>query len=126
MEMSKENQGVCEGGPKLVFACSGAADLGHISDLAARKMTADGSGQMFCLVGVGGDVKPIVEKTKAASKIVAIDGCNLDCTKKLLEKAGFFRFEHLRVSDLGMEKGKTAVDDMNVEIVAKTAAVLLG
>ncbi len=124
--MSKEYQGVCEGGPKLVFACSGAADLGHISDLAARKMTANGSGQMFCLVGVGGGVEPIVEKTKAASKIVAIDGCNLDCAKKLLEKAGFVRFEHLRVSDLGMEKGKTVVDDMNVEIVAKTAAALLG
>ena len=62
----------CAGGEKLIFACSGAADVGAISDRAARRMTRDGVGKMFCLAGVGGQVEGIVNKTKAASKVLAI------------------------------------------------------
>ncbi|MCX5637405.1 MAG: hypothetical protein NTX52_06900, partial [Planctomycetota bacterium] len=29
----------CSAGPKLIFACSGAADVGQIADQAARKLT---------------------------------------------------------------------------------------
>jgi hypothetical protein len=35
-----DNENVCSGGPKLIFACSGAADVGEIADKAARKLTA--------------------------------------------------------------------------------------
>ena len=54
--MTKEN--LCSGGPKLIFACSGAADVGEISDRAARKLSKDGIGAMFCLAGVGGRIEP--------------------------------------------------------------------
>ncbi|MBT4482837.1 MAG: zinc-binding protein, partial [Candidatus Latescibacteria bacterium] len=45
----------CERGtaPTLIFPCSGAADVGEISDQIARKLTRDGIGKMFCLAGVG-------------------------------------------------------------------------
>lgn len=112
----KPAEGCCGPGPKLIFACSGAADVGKISDLAARKLAAEGAGKMFCLAGVGGRVGGIMETTRVATAIVAIDGCPLDCAKKTLEQAGFTRFEHLRLSDLGMEKGKTAATE---EAVAK-------
>ena len=71
---------------------------------------------MFCLAGIGGRVSGIMETTRAATAILAIDGCPLDCAKKTLEQAGFTKFEHLRLSDLGMEKGKTAATG---EAVAK-------
>jgi uncharacterized metal-binding protein len=90
--------------------------VGKVSDLAARKLTADGAGKMFCLAGIGGRVSGIMETTRVATAILAIDGCPLDCAKKTLEQAGFTKFEHLRLSDLGMEKGKTAATD---EAVAK-------
>jgi uncharacterized metal-binding protein len=80
---------------------------------------------MFCLAGVGGQVEGIVQKTRAASRIVAIDGCSLDCTKKCLEQAGIDNFKHLRVTDLGMEKGQTPVTDDNVMVTAKAASALL-
>ena len=115
----------CAGGETLIFACSGAADLGAISDQAARKMTREGIGKMFCLTGVGGRVPGIMEKTKAASRIVAIDGCSLDCAKKCLELAGITNFQHLRVADIGMEKGKTPVTDENVAKVAHAASAML-
>ena len=113
--MSNEN--ICSGGPKLIFACSGAADVGEISDKAARKLSKEGAGAMFCLAGLGGKVEPIMKKTASASKILAIDGCNLDCVKLCLQEAGFNEFEHLRVTDLGMEKGKSAATEENIEKV---------
>jgi len=116
----------CAGADKLIFACSGAADVGEISDRAARKLTRDGLGKMFCLAGVGGRVPGILDKTQAASRIVAIDGCSLDCTKKTLEQAGFAKFEHVRVTDLGMEKGQSPATERNIEIVAEAAGSLLG
>jgi len=116
----------CDVAPKLIFACSGAADVGHIADLAARKLTAEGVGKMFCLAGIGGRVSGIVETTKAAAAILAIDGCPLDCARKTLEEAGFAQFEHLRLSDLGMEKGKAPTSPESVDKVAARVRLRLG
>ncbi|MHC4060784.1 MAG: putative zinc-binding protein, partial [Planctomycetota bacterium] len=58
---------VCGPASKLIFACSGAADVGEISDKAARKLTEDGAGKMFCLAGIGGKVEPIISAAKSAS-----------------------------------------------------------
>ncbi|TKJ33079.1 MAG: zinc-binding protein [Planctomycetes bacterium B3_Pla] len=108
------------GGPRLIFACSGAADVGEIADRAARELTKNGLGKMFCLAGVGGRVAGIMKKTGEASDILAIDGCDLDCTKNCLEQAGFTRFKHMRITDLGMEKGHTHVTEENiVKVLAK-------
>ncbi len=115
----------CSAAPKLIFACSGAADVGHVSDLAARKLTAEGVGKMFCLAGVGGRVSGIIATTQAAESILAIDGCQLDCVRKTLEEAGFTKFEHLRLNDLGMEKGKTPASDENVATVVGRAKALM-
>jgi uncharacterized metal-binding protein len=124
---SKQPSCACDAAPKLIFACSGAADVGHISDLAARKLTSQGAGKMFCLAGVGGRVGGIMATTRAAAAILAIDGCPLDCARKTLEEAGFSTFEHLRLSDLGMEKGKSPVTDELVEkVVGPAKARLVG
>jgi len=109
-----ENDKVCTGGDTLIFACSGAADVGAVADQAARKMTQQGYGQMFCLAGIGGGVEPILKKTAAAKKILAIDGCPLNCVKHCLEKAGFDQFEHLQLGDIGLEKGKSPATDENI------------
>ena len=112
----------CDVAPKLIFACSGAADVGQISDLAARKLTAEGVGKMFCLAGIGGRVSGIMETTKAASKILAIDGCPLNCAGRCLEQAGFTEFEHLELADLDMAKGQTEVSD---EAVSQVTAIAI-
>lgn len=109
----------------LIFACSGAADVGAVADRAARRLTREGHGKMFCLAGVGGRVPAIIERTSNADTILAIDGCELDCVKECVEHAGFECTEHIRLSDLGMEKGKTAVSDENVERVVVCAAAKL-
>jgi uncharacterized metal-binding protein len=123
--MSQENPHLCSGGPKLIFACSGAADVGEIADRAAREMTRTGNGTMFCLAGIGGKIPGIIKKTQAASKVLAIDGCDLDCVKSCLHQAGFQGFAHLRITDLGMQKGQARINDENVATVVQHATALL-
>ncbi len=117
--MNEKNACACGAAPKLIFACSGAADVGAITDQAARKLTQEGAGRMFCLAGIGGRVSGIMATTAAASKILAIDGCPLNCVKNTLDLAGFAKYEHLQLADLGMEKGKTPPTP---EAIAKVAA----
>lgn len=123
--MSEKNACACGAAPKLIFACSGAADVGAIADQAARKLTKDGAGRMFCLAGVGGRVSGIMATTHSAAKILAIDGCPLNCAKNSLEQAGFKKYEHLQLADLGMEKGKTAVTPETVAKAAAAGSVML-
>ena len=123
--MATEATNACSGGPTLIFACSGAADVGAIADQAARRLTNEGAGRMFCLAGVGGRVDQIMEQTRSASKILAIDGCPMDCVAETLRHADFDGFEHLRVTDLGFEKGKTEIDDEHVvEVTVKGKELL--
>jgi uncharacterized metal-binding protein len=109
----------------LIFACSGAADVGAVADRAARQLTQDGAGSMFCLAGIGGRVAPIMAKTRTAGRILAVDGCPLNCVAETLTQAGFEGFAHIRVTDLGIEKGSAAVNAENVGKVADRARELL-
>ncbi|WP_461208734.1 putative zinc-binding protein [Desulfocurvus sp. DL9XJH121] len=115
----------CGGAPKLIFSCSGAADVGELADRAARGLTREGKGKMFCLAGIGGRVSGIVKTTEAASAILAIDGCPLECARKSLEEAGFTEFMHLRLGDMGLKKGDSPVSEENVARVMAEAAGLL-
>lgn len=123
--MSNQKSCECSAAPKLIFACSGSADVGALADQAARKMNREGFGKMFCLAGVGGRVSGIMKTTEAADKILVIDGCPLNCAKSCLEEAGFTQFEHLRLADIGMQKGCTEVNDQNIENVAVKGRELL-
>ena len=123
--MGDKNENVCRAAPTLIFSCSGAADVGAISDKAARKLTADGAGKMYCMAGIGGRVPGILKTTQDAEKILAIDGCPLDCTKLSLEEAGFTEFEHMQVADLGLEKGKSPATDENITTVVQAALIKL-
>jgi uncharacterized metal-binding protein len=114
-----------EEAPKLIFSCSGAADVGAVADRAARTLTAEGAGRMFCLAGVGGRVSGIMKTTEAAADILAIDGCPLNCTRLCLEQAGFTDFKHLQLDELGLQKGQTAVSDETIATVVNAAKALL-
>lgn len=116
--MAEKDEVSCTSGPRLIFPCSGAADVGAIADQAARKLTREGSGKMFCTAGLGGKVEPILKGTQSASMIVALEGCSLDCVKQSLEEAGFSDYVQVRVTDLGLEKGRAPVSDENIAKVA--------
>jgi uncharacterized metal-binding protein len=119
MEQTKSCE--CAAAPRLIFACSGAADVGAVADQAARKLTRDGAGKMFCLAGIAGRIPGIMKSTEAAEAILAIDGCPLSCVKATFENAGFTNFKHLQVADLGMAKGQTPPTDANIAKVCAAA-----
>jgi len=114
----------CSVAPELIFACSGAADVGAVADQAARKLTRDGVGKMFCLAGIGGRVGGIMKTTEAAESILAIDGCPLNCVQKCLEEAGFTGFRHLQLADIGLIKGVTEINENNINKVAEKSAII--
>lgn len=111
--------------PKLVFPCSGASDVGGLTDRAARQMTLDGTGKMYCLAGIGGRVDGIMANTKAAAKVLVIDGCKEECARKIMELAGFKEFQHLKLVEMGFEKGETRVIAARIRAVAAKGAEMI-
>jgi len=112
-----ENNCMCQESGVLIFPCSGGSDVGELSDRVARKMAKCGQAKMFCLAGIGAHIPGMIESAKAANKIIAIDGCQVLCSKKILEHAGFTPIS-FNLKDLGFEKGKTKVDDGTIEKAA--------
>jgi len=115
----------CNAAPTLIFACSGGADIGEVADRAARSLAAAGAGKMFCLAGIGGRIESFIAATGGAGKILAIDGCPMDCARKTLESAGIADFQHLRATDLGLMKGQAPATPETIERVARRGQELL-
>ncbi|OGS36809.1 MAG: zinc-binding protein [Elusimicrobia bacterium RIFOXYB2_FULL_49_7] len=114
----------CAQAPKLIFPCSGASDVGELSDRAARKLSHKGVGNMYCLAGIGGGVGAMIESTKAASGVLAIDGCTVHCTRKTLEKAGIKDFTHVEITANGYKKGSSPVTEESIAKVAELSEKL--
>ena len=54
METNANQKGcVCNSGEKIVIACSGACDLGQVTDSVARKLRDNKVFKMNCLAAVG-------------------------------------------------------------------------
>lgn len=115
----------CGGDATILLTCSGASDVGEIADRAARMLRNDGVGKMSCLIGVAAGVEDIASKVRAACKILVIDGCSTECGKKTMQQAGIDRYLHLRLSDMGLEKGKTPPTQARIEEVAIKGSQML-
>jgi len=88
---------------RLLYACSGAADVGQIADLVARKLDDEEWGGMSCLSGIGAGLSGFIESAKEAENIV-IDGCPVGCGRKIFEKNGL-PFSEVVITNLGVVKG---------------------
>ena len=109
-----------DGAMKTVFACSGAADLGEVSDLVARKLQRDGERLMKCLAFIGAGIPEMIDSVRKTNMLV-IDGCNLDCGRLTMEKNGISNFCHLRLTDLGYIKGHTPASRNTVNQITEHA-----
>lgn len=109
----------------VVYACSGCSDAGELADHIARQLSREGVAEMSCLAGIGGRVKPLINRAAGAERILAIDGCPLNCTRHTLTLAGFKNLEHLELHKLGMRKGSCPVTDERVAVGVTAARELL-
>ena len=97
----------------LIFACSGGSNVGQIANEAAKDLTNLGRGKMYCLAGIGGKDNSIVASTKAAKRIIVIDGCSVQCARKTLGQSGFIPDLHVIVTDLGIKKKNSFFMDVS-------------
>jgi len=116
----------CGGSTKLVFPCSGGSDVGELTDRAARQLSKTGEAKISCLAGVGGGISGFIASAQGADVTLVMDGCPQDCGKKTMKKNGVTGFKHLRLTDLGLQKGKAPVNEQNMETVCGKAKELLG
>lgn len=116
----------CSGKKVLLYACSGGANVAEISDRAARDLMFAGKGSMFCLAGLGAGIPNMVQTAKDADVNLVIDGCPMDCAKKIFDRAGVTNYTQVRVTDLGIEKvkGVRATDEQVQKVVAKAREAL--
>ncbi len=123
--MAERGSCACSGAKTLIFACSGAADVGEIADRTARRLSREGLGKMYCMAGIGARIEAIVKTTKAAGAILAIDGCPLNCASRCLAEAGFTDIKSLALAELGLDKGQSPPTDETVAKVMQEAKALL-
>ncbi len=97
----------------IVLACSGASDLGELTDKLARKLGSNGDYQMKCLAMVSADDKSLLASLQK-SKTLVIDGCDLDCGRKIMEEAWLSNYQYVKLSDLGYIKGQTTVSEETI------------
>jgi len=123
--LEQNKSGCCGGAPRLVFACSGASDVGAVADQAARRVSRMKLASMGCLAAVANGFDFALNPIKVAERIIVIDGCPEDCAKLTMEKAGVTSFDHILLSELGMEKGHTKVDQEHIARVYNRAETIL-
>jgi uncharacterized metal-binding protein len=94
----------------IVLACSGGSDLGELSDKVARKLRDKKVYNMKCLAMVAAHDQSLL-KTLQTTDALVIDGCGVDCGKKIMEEAWLSDYCYIRLSDFGYQKGQTLVTD---------------
>jgi uncharacterized metal-binding protein len=110
----------------LVFVCSGAADVGELTDRAAREIRRLGAAAMSCLASIGARDPDFMFNTDLAEKVLVIDGCPQDCARRTMELAGIKRFAQFDLTACGFAKGESPVTAERVQTVVQKALQVLG
>lgn len=104
----------------IIYACFGClsntgitAGLGSLE--AVKELGLD-KVAVGCLASLPLGIAPVIRKTKAAKKIITVDGCPFECSRKIVEAAGFKPYRSfMLVRDIGMTK-KALHEDIGGEL----------
>ena len=93
----------------IIFTCfGGLSNTGIVAALASIEVVKElglDKVAIGCLAGLPVGVSPVYGKTKAAKKIVTVDGCPMECSRKVVEDAGFkVTKSFVLARDIGMKK----------------------
>ena len=108
---------------RLLYACSGAADVGQVADLVARRLDDEEWGGMSCLSGIGADLSGFIESAREADNII-IDGCPVGCGRKMFETRGL-PFTEIVMTQQGLVKGSSPATPEVVERMAETVKTVV-
>jgi uncharacterized metal-binding protein len=100
----------CFGGASNTGITSGLASLDAVKELGLTKAA------IMCLGGLPTNVKSVFGKTKAAKKIITVDGCPFECARKIVEQAEFKPTNSIVLTrDINMKK-KGLSEDIGKDI----------
>ncbi len=109
----------CGGAPRIVYSCSGASDVGELSDRVARLLRDSGKCRMSCLAAVGAGLSGYVQSAAAADINIIIDGCVVGCGRKIFENIEGPK-RYFVLTEMGYVKGATPVSDKTAEEILGT------
>jgi len=108
----------CNTGTKLLYSCSGNADVGEIADRAARKLRKEGYSHGSCIAGIGAGISGYIQSAKGADVNITIDGCSVACSRKILENIGIVPVSYI-VTEMGFKKGSSPATPEAIETVCE-------
>jgi len=96
-------------GKTVIYPCFGGfSNTGLTTALASMEAVREvglNKACIGCLAGFPTDAKMVYSNTDKASRIITVDGCPLECAKKIVENAGYKPTNSiLLVRDIGMKK----------------------
>jgi uncharacterized metal-binding protein len=90
---------VCSGGLSNTGLTAALATIEVLKELGLKKV---GIG---CLAALPAENPSVLGKTRAAKKVITVDGCPIQCAKKIVEDAGFNIAESIVLTkDIDMKK----------------------
>jgi uncharacterized metal-binding protein len=104
--MLEETKCACGSANVAIFPCVGAANVGQLSNKIAIELEKQGIGNLMCTAGIGARAPGLMKSAEASDRIIAIDGCPVNCASKTLELAGFKVDRQIIISELGIKKSK--------------------
>jgi len=115
-----------------LFVCfGGMSNVGTMTGLAgleAVRQVEPGQAGIFCLGGLPTGAPTVLNKTRAAQRIITVDGCPLNCSRKIVEEAGFTPNKTINlVEDCSIKKGPPQAqygdEEMQVAVKAIVDAI---
>lgn len=124
--MVEDTKCSCGSANVAIFPCVGASNVGQLSNKVAIELEKQNFGNLMCTVGIGARVPGLMKSAEASERIIAIDGCPVNCARKTLELAGFKVDRHIVISELGIKKNKdkNLKDNEISEALEKTLEIL--
>ena len=95
-----------------ILPCSGACNVGMMTTRAVVEISSERPDVSFvCALGLPLGIPGIIENAKKADYYLALNGCEVRCATKSLEKAGIkWDKELILTRDLGLPKNKNLKD----------------
>ncbi len=105
----------------IILSCDGASSVGQIGHEVAVRLTKNGNGaRMCCITAIGANSKTHIDIARKARRLVAINGCNMECTSKLLRNLGIEPTYEITIAKEGVNKIPTLdFDEEEVERIVK-------
>lgn len=105
---------------RIIFPCAGQANVGQLTNLAALQLTEEGYGTITCIALLAIGTESLIANALNTDEVVVLDGCPMQCAKKIAGIQGIAAGQHLVMTELGITKGpsKSYTDDDIEKVVA--------